>query len=219
MANVLNPLDPAILDNFAPKAPKIASPHDRPETLDLKVINPTNSETDTVSKDGKTVRRMFKDAAGAWSAYRRLKQQNVERNKKNQLIQRKLNNEPPYKPKFLESMGQDWRSNRPTGFLSTMVTRIQPPFRQVVEEATTLTYTKYPMESVDAEEKTKVFREEITKTIRAWKGWDDIIAQTVHENTTFGFCGWVWDDLRDWKPEFMRQDLSLIHISEPTRPY
>jgi hypothetical protein len=215
MANVLKPLDPRITDNFAHTAPKSGNPHDKPDILGLTVVTPTNSETDTVDKDTLQVRRMFKDASGAWSAYRRLKQQNVERNKKNQLIQKKLNNETPYKPKYLESLGQDWRSNRPTGFLSTMVSRIQPPFRAVIEQATTLTYSKYPRDSADSENKTKVFREEITKCIRAWGAFDDLVAQTTHENTTFGYCGWVWDDLRDWKPEFLRQDYTFFSIETP----
>ena len=215
MADVLKPLSPEITDAFAHRAPKIVEVHDKPNSLKLDIVNPTNSTVDTVNKDTLQVRRTFKDAAGAWSAYRRLKQQNVERNKKNQLIQRKLNNETPYKPKYLESMGQDWRSNRPTGFLSTMVSRIQPPFRQVIEQATTLTYSKYPLESADSENKTKVFREEVTKCIRAWNGFDDLTAQTTHENTTFGYCGWVWDDLRDWKPEFLRQDYTFFSIETP----
>ena len=215
MPNVLKPLSPEITDQFAPKAPKTSEPHDKPNILNLDIVTPTNSTTDTVDKDTLQVRRMFKDAAGAWSAYRRLKQQNVERNKKNQLIQKKLNNETPYQPKKLESLGQDWRSNRPTGFLSTMVSRIQPPFRQVVEQATSLTYSKYPMDSADSENKTKIFREEITKCIRAWGGFDDLVAQTTHENTCFGYCGWVWDDLRDWKPEFLRQDYTFFPIESP----
>lgn len=215
MANVNKPLNPVITDAFAHRAPKASEPHDKPDVLNLDIVTPTNSTVDYVDKDTLQVRRMFKDASGAWSAYRRLKQQNVERNKKNQLIQRKLNNETPYKPKFLESMGQDWRSNRPTGFLSTMVSRIQPPFRAVIEQATTLTYSKYPMDSADSENKTKIFREEVTKCIRAWGGFDDLVAQTTHENTCFGYCGWVWDDLRDWKPEFLRQDYTFFPIESP----
>jgi hypothetical protein len=215
MADALKPFDPAVTDAFAHRAPKIRDPHDRPEMLNLEVVDPTNGNLDTVNKDTLQVRRTFKDASGAWAAYRRLKQQNVERNKKNQLIQRKLNNETPYRPKQLESMGQDWRSNRPTGFLSTMVSRIQPPFRQVVEQATYLTYASYPLVGVDSENKTKVFREEVTKTIRGWRGWDDLVAQTTHENTCFGYCGWVWDDLRDWKPEFLRQDYTFFSIETP----
>ena len=215
MADVLKPLDPMITDRFAHRSPKASEPHDKPNILNLDVVTPTNSTVDYVDKDTLQVRRMFKDAAGAWSAYRRLKQQNVERNKKNQLIQKKLNNETPYKPKYLESLGQDWRSNRPTGFLSTMVARLQPPFRAVVEQATTLTYSKYPMDSPDAENKTKIFREEITKCVRSWIGWDDLVAQTTHENTCFGYCGWVWDDLRDWKPEFLRQDYTFFPIESP----
>lgn len=214
MAN-LKPLKPHIIDAFANKAPRMADPHDKPRVLDLDVTDPSNGTLDTVDDKTLQVRRTFKDATQAHSAYRRLKQQNVERNKKNQLIQKKLNLEPPYDNKKLESMGQNWRSNRPTGFLSTLVSRIQPPFKQVIEQANTLTYAMYPIDSVDAENKTKIFREEITKCIRGWKGFDDLLAQVVHENTTFGYCGLCWDDIRDWKPEFLRQDYTFFSIETP----
>jgi hypothetical protein len=214
MASDIKPLPPRITDAFANKSARIDD-QSKPRILGLDVVNADNSTNDTVNPETLQVRRTFKDSRQAHSAYRRLKQQNLERNRKNQLIQKKLNLEPPYQNKKLESMGQNWRSNRPTGFLSTMVSRIQPPFREVIETAPTLTYSKYPLESVDSENKTKVFREEITKTIRAWKGHDDLLAQTTHENTCFGFCGWVWDDLRDWKPEFLRQDYTFFSIETP----
>ena len=209
------PLPPTITDAFANKAARIMSDHDKARLLNLNVVDADTGNTDTVNPDTLQVRRTFKDARQAHSAYRRLKQQNVERNRKNQLIQKKLNLEPPYSPKKLESMGQNWRSNRPTGFLSMMCARIQPPFRQVIETAQTLTFAKYPVDSVDAENKTKVFRESITKCIRGWKGFDDLLAQVVHENTVFGFCGLCWDDLRDWKPEFLRQDYTFFSIETP----
>lgn len=215
MANYVKPLDPKVTDRFADKAPRMGDHHDVPRILDLEVTDPTSGKDQTVDPDTLRVKRTFKDAQQAHSAYRRLKQQNVERNRKNQLIQKKLNNEPPYQPKKLESMGQNWRSNRPTGFLSTMVSRIQPPFKEVIEAAATLTFSKYPIESVDAEFKTKTFRESITKCIRGWNGFDDLVAQTVHENTTFGYCGWCWDDLRDWKPDFLRQDYTFFSIETP----
>jgi len=214
MAN-LKPLPPKITDAFANKAARVVDAHDKPRILDLDVVDPDNGNLDTVDPNTLQVRRTFKDATQAHAAYRRLKQQNVERNRKNQLIQKKLNLEPPYSNKKLESMGQNWRSNRPTGFLSTMVSRIQPPFKEVIETAATLTFAEYPIESLDAENKTKVFREEITKAIRGWKGFDDLVAQIVHENVTFGYCGLCWDDLRDWKPEFLRQDYTFFSIETP----
>jgi hypothetical protein len=214
MAN-LKPLPPKITDAFANKSARVADGHDKPRILDLEVVDPNIGNEDTINKDTLQVRRTFKDATQAHSAYRRLKQQNVERNRKNQMIQKKLNLEPPYSNKKLESMGQNWRSNRPTGFMSTMVSRIQPPFRQVIETAATLTYATYPIETIDSENKTKIFREEITKCIRSWKGFDDLVAQVVHENTTFGYCGLCWDDLRDWKPEFLRQDYTFFSIETP----
>lgn len=208
------PLPPEITDVYANEAARIADASDKPKVLGLQITD-ASSSGDIVNPKNLKVRRVFRDVQQAYSAYKRLKQQNVERNRKNQLIQKKLNNEPPYSQKKLESMGQSWRSNRPTGFLSTMVSRIQPPFRQVIEQTPTLTYTKYPREGVDAEQKTKIFREEITKCIRSWKGHDDLVAQVVHENTTFGFTAMCWDDLRDWKPEFLRQDFTFFSIETP----
>jgi len=215
MSDYVKPLDPKITDKFADKAPRISDSHEKPRILNLDVTDPGAGKNETVDPDTLQVRRTFKNAEQAHSAYRRLKQQNVERNRKNQLIQKKLNNEPPYQPKKLESMGQNWRSNRPTGFLSTMVSRIQPPFREIIDQAATLTFTKFPIQSIDSEHKTKTFREAITKCIRGWNGWDDLLAQTVHENTTFGFTAWCWDDLRDWKPDFLRQDYTFFSIETP----
>jgi hypothetical protein len=215
MATILKPLDPIITDEFANRSARISDSHDKPRVLDLDIVDPSTGNSETVNPKTLQVRRTFRDTEQAHSAYRRLKQQNVERNKKNQLIQKKLNLEPPYQNKKLESMGQNWRSNRPTGFLSTMVSRIQPPFRQVVEQATTITFAKYPIESVDADQKTKVFRDAVTKCVRGWNGFDDLLAQVVHENTTFGYCALCWDDMRDWKPEFLRQDYTFFSIETP----
>ena len=205
-----------IIQAFATKAPRTLEAGDKNNKSRLNVIDQDINDTgDVVNDDTLEIKRTFRNTQQAFSAYRRLKQQNVERNRKNALIQKKLNNEPPYAPKKLESMGQNWRSNRPTGFLSTMVSRIQPPFKQVVESSTYLTFSKYPAQGVDAENKTTIFREEITKCIRAWSGHDDIVAQVVHENTTFGFAALCWDDPRDWKPEFSRQDYTFFSTETP----
>jgi hypothetical protein len=216
MANFLEPLEAQVINTFATKAPRTLEAGDKNNRSQLNVVMPGVNQTDEVVNDETLeVKRTFRNTEQAYSSYRRLKQQNVERNRKNALIQKKLNNEPPYAPKKLESMGQNWRSNRPTGFLSTMVSRIQPPFKQVVESSTYVTFTKHPGKGVDAEHKTNIFREEITKCIRGWSGHDDIVAQVVHENTTFGFAALCWDDPRDWKPEFLRQDYTFFSIETP----
>jgi hypothetical protein len=208
------PIPAEVTNIYASKAARIMKASDKQRISNLEIVD-SNNTGDVVNPETLQVKRTFKDCQQAHSAYRRLKQQNVERNRKNQLIQKKLNNEPPYSAKKLESMGQNWRSNRPTGFLSTMVSRLQPPFKQVIEQSPTLTYSKYPMEGVSEEQKTKVFREEITKCIRGWNGHDDLVAQVTHENTTFGFCAVCWDDVRDWKPEFLRQDYTFFSIETP----
>ena len=215
MADTVKPLPPVVTQTYGNAAARIADGSDKSRVLNIKLTSGDQQTGDTVDPETFRVKRTFKDSSQAYSAYKRLKQQNTERNRKNQLIQKKLNNEPPYSQKKLESMGQNWRSNRPTGFLSTMISRIQPPFRQVIEQSQVLTYTKYPGEGIDAENKTKIFREEITKCIRGWNGHNDLIAQVVHENTTFGFTAMCWDDPRDWKPEFLRQDYTFFSIETP----
>jgi hypothetical protein len=216
MSNTIKPIPAEVSNTYATKAPRIRDGSDKNQRVELEIKDQkANDSGEVVDKETLEVRRTFRDASQAYSAYKRLKQQNVERNRKNALIQKKLNNEPPYSPKKLESMGQNWRSNRPTGFLSILISRIQPPFVTVIDAASTLTYSKYPINSVDAEQKTKVFREEITKTIRGWSGNNDLLAQIVHENTTFGFTAMCWDDTRDWKPEFLRQDYTFFSIETP----
>jgi len=204
-----------IIRTYATKAPRTLEAGDKNTRSNLNIVDQDINQTDVVDEDTLEIKRTFRNTQQAYSAYRRLKQQNVERNRKNALIQKKLNNEPPYAPKKLESMGQNWRSNRPTGFLSTMIARIQPPFKQVVESSTYLTFSKYPAQGVDADNKTTIFREEITRCIRGWSGMSDLVAQVVHENTTFGFAAMCWDDPRDWKPEFCRQDYTFFSIETP----
>jgi len=144
MADTTKPIPAEVTNVYASKAARIMKPSDKQRISELEIVD-DNATGDVVNPDTLQVKRTFKDCQQAHSAYRRLKQQNVERNRKNQLIQKKLNNEPPYSAKKLESMGQNWRSNRPTGFLSTMVSRLQPPFKQVIEQSPTLTYSKFPL--------------------------------------------------------------------------
>jgi hypothetical protein len=215
MANI-KPLPPIVSNTFSKTSPRVKNAEDPDQNINIPVLDGNNSKSnDIIDPDNLKARRTFRDCEQAHSAYKRLKQQNVERNRKNALIQKKLNNEPPYSPKKLESMGQNWRSNRPTGFLSTMISRIQPPFKQVIENSPSLTFSKFPINSIDSEQKTRVFREEITKCIKGWNGHNDMLTQIIHENTTFGYTALTWDDLRDWKPEFLRQDFVFFSVETP----
>ena len=95
---------PAIVTNtYANKAPRLRDGSDKDQRINLEITD-GNGKGDVVDPKTLRVKRTFRDATQAYSAYRRLKQQNVERNRKNAMIQKKLNNEPPYSPKKLESM-------------------------------------------------------------------------------------------------------------------
>ena len=86
----LKPLDPRISNAYVNRSARVADTNDKPRTLNLDVVDPDIGTADTVNPETLQVRRTFKDAAQAHSAYRRLKQQNVERNRKNQMISRLL---------------------------------------------------------------------------------------------------------------------------------
>ena len=74
MGDVLKPLPAVVTDTYANKSPRITDAHSKPRILDLDVVDPSpTTNGDTVDKNTLQVRRTFKDASQAHSAYRRLK--------------------------------------------------------------------------------------------------------------------------------------------------
>jgi hypothetical protein len=180
----------------------------RQDIKNLKIENPPTNGDDgkTIDDAGSVVRRMFADSKEAHSAYRGLRKDNSDRNRKNAAIQRKLNNEPPFKEKSLAAAGQKWRSNRPTGLLSTMIARIKPGYKKTLLDAPVLTFSRFPGTTPEAEAKTDAFRLGITSHLRGWDGWDDFVSSIINENVTFGYTAATWESEYDWRPTWMRQD-------------
>lgn len=219
--NKLKPIPPDEIDKVISRSPRTGEKRQL-ENLDEDydtLLDEGSGETGLVSdkniafKHGKVkVRRSCKDVGTAIGIYRFLQTDNYGRNNVNATIQQKLNNNPPYSEKALEDAGESWRSNRPTGFLTNIVSRVKQPYQSLINDMVYYTYSKYPLKDGSEDHKTTVFREQITKTIKAWGGFQDLIEQLINEMCVFGFCSVLWDDTRDWKPEIARGDWTYYQV-------
>jgi hypothetical protein len=151
----------------------------------------------------------------AYQTFKNFTQDNRERNNKNAAIARKINGEQPWNPRKLRGAGQSWRSNRPTGFMSSLIKRLTPPYRQVVDQLPLLTYSRFPNEASGTEALVDTFRREITDCIRRWTGWPDFLSQLIDENLTYGYAAVGREDEFTWKPKMHRSDEALFYVGAP----
>lgn len=151
-------------------------------------------------------RRAIRDIEQAYSIAKRLIQDSAQRNAKAAAIARKYNDEQPWPPEKMKAAGQGWRHNRSTGFLSSMVKRIMPPYKQAIDSARVLTSSMLREQGNKADQKNEDFRVETTKTIRRWDGWHNFTHQLILENILYGYTAGCYTDEFEWKPIFCRQD-------------
>lgn len=151
----------------------------------------------------------------AYQTYKNFVQDNRERNNKNAAIARKLNGEQPWNPRKLRAAGQGWRSNRPTGFMSSLLKRLTPPYKQVIDQLPLLTYSRFPAGVGGTEALQDVFRKAITDTIRHWSGWPDFLSQLVDEDIAFGYAAVGREDEFSWKPRMYRSDEAMFYVGCP----
>lgn len=154
----------------------------------------------------------FEQAKSLWDNFL---QDNRERNNKNAAIQRKRDGEQPYKPSKLRAAGQSWRSNRPTGFMQSLLKRLLPPYKQMVDQLPRLTYSTFPNDKLGSDKEKDIFQKNITNTVRAWTGWPDLITQIADENVTFGYAAAVFADEYAWEPKMYRGDEALFYVGCP----
>jgi hypothetical protein len=140
---------------------------------------------------------------------------NRDRNNKNAAIARKLNGEQPWNPRKIKAAGQSWRSNRPTGFMSSLIKRIAPPYKQVIDQLPLLTFSKFRHEADGNDTLEDVFRRAITNCVRRWDGWADFVSQLVDENITYGYAAVGRVNEFTWKPKMFRSDEALFYIGCP----
>lgn len=151
----------------------------------------------------------------AYQTYKNFVSDNRERNSKNAAIAKKLNGEQPWNPKKLKSSGQAWRSNRPTGFMSSLMKRLTPPYKQMVDQLPLLTYSHFPDKAIGSEAQQDVFRKNITDCIRGWSGWSDFVTQLIDEDIGYGYAAVGREDEFSWKPKLHRSDEAMFYVGCP----
>jgi len=175
-------------------------------------VNPENNLVDPKTLQ---FRRAIKDHQEAFSMYRRLVVENRQRGQQNAAIQRKLNDEQPWEAAKLRAAGEAWRHNRSTGFMSSLIKRILPAYKQVIDTARVLTQSALDDPSLESKQHSDTFQMEVTKCMRRWKGWNDLWMQVINENVVFGYAALNWSDEYDWKPTFLRTDDALFPDGNP----
>lgn len=156
------------------------------------------------------LRRAIVDPAQGFSIYNRLRTDNHERNKKAAAIQRKMNDEQPFNQGQLNSAKQSWRRNASTGFMSGMVNRITPGYKQLVDTSRLLTHSHLRSDDEAAVQKSETFQIYTTKFLRSWREWQNFWNSVCVENITFGYTGACNTDETSWQPIFCRQDEALF---------
>jgi hypothetical protein len=178
--------------------------HDHEEEKNSAELNAPH-----LDDSGEVTNKAVEDEKQAWGIAKALKKAAMEAGGRLSIagtVASLYNSATPFIQKKLDDAGQRWRANFSTGFMPSIVDRITPQLRDPIYRVETLTHanlcTSY---STDSANKSRKFREITTKTVRAWKGWNDfvsLLAQDVvlHGSATPGRVN------RDWRPRLFRTD-------------
>ena len=190
-----------------PEKPKLKV---EPKLKSDKLLPKTGISSDSIeSPELETITakpgRALRTVAQAKAICLRMEESSRERNLKNARITAKYGAEQPFSSKKLKDDNQAWRSNFSTKPLPVLVDRVVPRFSQALDAPRYLTNAELP-DGPGNNEKTELFREEITKLIRNKTEWRSLKDSIAHENTLFGYCMVGWLDEYSWWPSFYRQD-------------
>lgn len=147
-----------------------------------------NVNSPQMSESGKVTLRAITSAEQAYGISNSLETGNKERNLLNATIDKKYNGGQPYNPKDLSDNAENWRSNAPTGFMSSIVDRITPSPMQAIDAARYLTSATLSNKSEESEKKSEYFRQAVTRAIRRWDGWRDFLSALFQELILIGYA-------------------------------
>jgi hypothetical protein len=109
--------------------------------------------------------------------------------------------ERPYDSYKLEAEGLGWRSNFTTKPLPAMIEKVAPIFVAAVDALKYFTNSSLSNKWQNSAGKTEKFRELITKTIRARKGWRTLLEDIAFNDAIFGSAILAWLDEMSWFPK------------------
>lgn len=171
--------------------------------------SPNNPDINPATLEAR--RRAVTDVEQARAIITSLERASQNRAKKASLVTAKYNGARPYRRKALQDEGLGWKSNFSTKPLTTLVNGVSSRLPRVVQAARHLTASRLPDGAGnDAVGKSEFFREEVTKTIRSWKGWRHTLQEISQEDCLYGYAVVAWTDGTNWRPRHYRQDSAFL---------
>lgn len=168
-------------------------------------------------KSLKSKRKAISSAEHAWEICKRLIKDNEDRIAEYAEIRAQADGiEPPYDNSKLEEQGKNYKSNINTGFLGTVHNKVFPRMSGRVKSARYLTASSLPAvtdmgEPIDRyKEKTEIFRQELTKTVRQWKRFHSFINGLASTTSLYGLAYVAYTDPLEWRPSVFRPDEAFI---------
>src|ERR1051326_1388089 len=163
-----------------------------------------------LDSSGKPTQRSIKDARMASDVVKTVIMAGRNRSIVNSRILAKYNAERPYDAYKLEAEGFGWRSNFTTKPLPAMIEKVAPRFVAAIDGLKYFTNASLSNKFQNATQKSERFREIITKTIRARKGFRTLIEDIAFDNALFGHTICAWLDEYSWFPKHFKQDESFV---------
>lgn len=127
----------------------------------------------------------------------------------------KYNAEKPYDAKKLEADGLGWRQNFSTKPLAGLIEKVFPRLTAAVEGLKYFTDSKLSDDYENSTQKTEIFRDTITKTIRNKKGWATLLENIAFDDSLFGATVLAWLDEYNFVPQHFRCD--EFYLAEGTK--
>jgi len=184
---------------------------DSPGSSTLSQLNPANIP----DKSDEPRRRPIENAQQAISIFRRFQINNRKRMGRNKTVADAYNGQTPYPQGELDAAEQGWRSNFSTLFMASLVDRVTPRFVDAIHSMKFLTASKLPVEYGNSDDKTTLFRDRITKTIREWSGWADFVVRVATENVLYGYTAGVFMDELNWRPRTFEEEKLFFDDNSP----
>lgn len=151
-------------------------------------------------------RPAFKDEKEAYKACQNYFDQNKDRNDRDAYLIELFFYRPPFNIKKLADSGYSWVANFSSGFLAAAVASVTPAFKRAVNGTKHLTNARIEGDK----KKTEICREKVTKTIREWSGWQNLMDCVIQERTLLGRATVRCVDAYDWRPKFYSTQNSLF---------
>lgn len=160
-----------------------------------------------LSAKAKPRQHAIRDVDQAREVVKTLQAAGAKRSAVNARIASKLNSERPYDQTSLDNEGLGWRNNVSTRILTTITDKVWPRFSQAVQGLKFFTNSSLSNKWINSTEKTELFRQVITDTIREHPGWIDLLENISLTNAVYGHNIVAWlDELSFWPISFNQED-------------